>query len=98
MGLHVLQQELDWQVGHDKGNDHANQEDSQLVADKDVAGLEELDQLQKRERYILLARILEERSFTELAQELQIGYKGALLEVIDADNQMIKYKVIKNFQ
>ena len=41
------------------------------------AVLEALDQLQKRERYILLARILEERSFTELAQELQIGYKGA---------------------
>ena len=41
------------------------------------AALEALDQLQKRERYILLARILEERSFTELAQELQIGYKGA---------------------
>ena len=41
------------------------------------AVLEALDQLQKRERYILLARILVERSFTELAQELQIGYKGA---------------------
>ena len=41
------------------------------------AVLEALGQLQKRERYILLARILEERSFTEFAQELQIGYKGA---------------------
>lgn len=41
------------------------------------AVFEALDQLQKRERYILLARILEERSFAELAQELQIGYKGA---------------------
>ena len=34
----------------------------------------------------------------DLSQSKQIGYKGALLEVIDADNQMIKYKVIKNFQ
>lgn len=39
--------------------------------------LQAVDQLQERERYVLLARILEERSFMELAQELQIGYKGA---------------------
>ena len=39
------------------------------------AVLEALGQLQKRERYILLARILEERSFTELARELQVGYR-----------------------
>ena len=34
----------------------------------------------------------------DLSESKQIGYKGALLEVIEANNQMIKYKVIKNFQ
>lgn len=34
----------------------------------------------------------------DLSESKQIGYKGALLEVIDANNQMIKYKVLKNFQ
>lgn len=33
----------------------------------------------------------------DLSESKQIGYKGALLEVIEANNQMIKYKVIKNF-
>jgi len=33
----------------------------------------------------------------DLSDSKQIGYKGALLEVIDANNQSIKYKVIKNF-
>ena len=33
----------------------------------------------------------------DLSESNQIGYKGALLEVIEANNQMIKYKVIRNF-
>lgn len=33
----------------------------------------------------------------DLKESKQIGYKGALLDIIDANNQMIKYKVIKNF-
>ncbi|MEJ5137721.1 MULTISPECIES: hypothetical protein [Acinetobacter] len=33
----------------------------------------------------------------DLAESKQIGYKGALLEIIDANNQSIKYKVLKNF-
>ncbi len=33
----------------------------------------------------------------DLSESKQIGYKGALLEVIDANNQTITYKVIKNF-
>ncbi|WP_373359036.1 hypothetical protein ACEN3H_08565 [Acinetobacter lactucae] len=33
----------------------------------------------------------------DLSQSKQIGYKGALLEVIDATNQDITYKVLKNF-
>lgn len=33
----------------------------------------------------------------DLAESNVIGYKGALIEVIEANNQMIKYKVIKNF-
>lgn len=33
----------------------------------------------------------------DLNDSRQIGYKGALLDIIDANNQMIKYKVLKNF-
>lgn len=33
----------------------------------------------------------------DLNESKQIGYKGALLEIIDANNQSIKYKVLKNF-
>lgn len=33
----------------------------------------------------------------DLSESSQIGYKGALIEVLDANNQEIKYTVIKNF-
>lgn len=33
----------------------------------------------------------------DLNESKTIGYKGALLEVIEANNQSIKYKVLKNF-
>lgn len=33
----------------------------------------------------------------DLGESKQIGYKGALLEIIDANNQNITYKVIRNF-
>lgn len=33
----------------------------------------------------------------DLSESNQIGYKGAILEVLEANNQMIKYKVVKNF-
>lgn len=33
----------------------------------------------------------------DLNESKTIGYKGALLEIIDANNQSIKYKVLKNF-
>lgn len=33
----------------------------------------------------------------DLSESKQIGYKGALLEIIDANNQSITYKVLKNF-
>lgn len=33
----------------------------------------------------------------DLNESKQIGYKGALIEVIDATNQGIKYKVLRNF-
>lgn len=33
----------------------------------------------------------------DLSESKEIGYKGALLEVIDATNQFIKYKVLRNF-
>src|SRR5690606_13439745 len=34
----------------------------------------------------------------DLNESKQIGYKGALLEVIDANNQNITYKVLRNFK
>lgn len=33
----------------------------------------------------------------DLSESRQIGYKGALLEVVDANNQNITYKVLRNF-
>ncbi|MGE6794439.1 MULTISPECIES: hypothetical protein [Psychrobacter] len=33
----------------------------------------------------------------DLTDSRQIGYKGALLDIIEANNQLIEYKVIKNF-
>ena len=36
-----------------------------------------LSKISDRERYILLARVLEDRSFEDLASELGVGYKGA---------------------
>lgn len=33
----------------------------------------------------------------DLSQSKEIGYKGALIDVIDADNKQIKYKVTKGF-
>jgi RNA polymerase sigma factor (sigma-70 family) len=35
-----------------------------------------LEQMKERERYIFLAKVLDERSFEELATELGVGYKG----------------------
>ena len=43
----------------------------------DTIGLERaLCQVEKREHYIFFAHILDERTFTELAAELGMGYKG----------------------
>lgn len=33
----------------------------------------------------------------DLSESKQVGYKGALLEIIEATNQNIKYKVLRNF-
>lgn len=33
----------------------------------------------------------------DLSQVNQIGYKGALIEVVSADNQRIQYRVIRGF-
>lgn len=35
-----------------------------------------LDGLSKRDRYIFMARVLDKKSYDELASELGIGYKG----------------------
>jgi len=34
----------------------------------------------------------------DLNDSSEIGYKGALLDIIEANNRMIKYKVLKNFK
>lgn len=44
----------------------------------DTIGLEQaLCQVEKRDRYIFFAHVLDERTFTELAAELGMTYKGA---------------------
>ena len=35
-----------------------------------------LEQIKERDRYIFFAKVLDERSFEELAEELGMGYKG----------------------
>lgn len=35
-----------------------------------------IKEMKKQERYVFLARVLEEKSFAELAKELTMGYKG----------------------
>jgi DNA-directed RNA polymerase specialized sigma24 family protein len=35
-----------------------------------------LEQMKERERYIFLAKVLDDRRFEELAAELDMGYKG----------------------
>lgn len=35
-----------------------------------------LNQLEERERYVLIARVLQERSFEDIADELGLQYKG----------------------
>lgn len=37
---------------------------------------EALDEISRRDRYIFLARVLERRSYDDLADELGLGYKG----------------------
>lgn len=60
---------------------YVQQNEDQLIHDMDVQIkcqqiLQALQNMKARERYIFLARVIEERSFTELARELGIGYKG----------------------
>lgn len=38
--------------------------------------LQALSEMPQRDRYILLAKILEDRTFGELSEELGVGYKG----------------------
>ena len=43
----------------------------------EIVALEQaLEELSKRDRYIFLARVLDKRSYDELAAELGLGYKG----------------------
>lgn len=36
-----------------------------------------MQEIKEKERYVVLARILDEKGFDEIADELSIGYKGA---------------------
>ncbi len=59
----------------------AQQNEDQLIHDMDVQIkcqqiLQALQNMKARERYIFLARVIEERPFTELARELGLSYKG----------------------
>jgi len=50
---------------------------SELMMQFEIAAFEQaLDRLSERDRYILIARLLHKRAFSELAQELGLGYKG----------------------
>lgn len=53
--------------------------------------MEALIRLDERERYILLSRILEEKSFEKLAQELGLTYKGASAIYYRAIKKVKKY-------
>ena len=55
----------------------------------DTIGLEQiLRQIEKRDRYIFYAHVLDERTFTELAAELGLTYKG-----VTAAYYRVLYKV-----
>ena len=57
--------------------DGAMLDDLQFTEEFENAELERaLQKLGKRERYILLMRVLEEREFLELAEEIGLKYKG----------------------
>ena len=60
---------------------YVQQNEDQLIHDMDVQIkcqqiLQALQNMKARERYIFLARVIEERPFTELARELGLSYKG----------------------
>lgn len=50
---------------------------SELTMKFEIAAFERaLERLSKRDRYIIVARLLHDRDFSELAEELGLGYKG----------------------
>lgn len=60
---------------------YGQQNEDQLIHNMEVQAkcqqiLQALQNMKARERYIFLARVIEERSFAELARELGLGYKG----------------------
>ena len=60
---------------------YVQQNEDQLIHDLEVQMkcqqiLQALQNMKARERYIFLARVIEERPFTELARELGLSYKG----------------------
>lgn len=55
--------------------DYAQQVSSPLDFENAALG-RALTQLKERDRYIFFARVLDERSFDDLAMELGMGYKG----------------------
>ena len=60
---------------------YGQQNEDQLIHNMEVQAkcqqiLQALQNMKARERYIFLARVIEERPFAELARELGLGYKG----------------------
>lgn len=60
---------------------YVQQNEDQLIHNMELQAkcqqiLQALQNMKARERYIFLARVIEERPFAELARELGLGYKG----------------------
>ena len=47
----------------------------ELIADNDALD-RAIREIKEKERYIVIARVLDEKGFEEIAQELGMGYKG----------------------
>lgn len=60
-----------------------------LKLDKFDALAKALQNIKERERYILLARVIEEKSFSQIAEETGLSYKGAAA---------IYYRTLKKLQ
>ena len=77
LGKHELSTDFDSPFVHSLASTVENVFSVEQPVLESITLAQALGKISDRERYILLARILEDRSFEELASELGIGYKGA---------------------